>query len=63
MAIDEFCSKYNISQYRLAQIVKVKKSTLYSWTIRKKITRLPTWIENVLSLQDYYYSQNGKFLE
>ncbi len=35
MTINEFCEKYKISQYRLTQIVKVKKSTLYSWTIKK----------------------------
>lgn len=61
MTIDEFCKKYELSLYRLAQVLKIEKTSIYRW--EKKERRLPTWLEAVLSLQDYYYSQNGKFLE
>ncbi len=61
MTIDEFCSKYDLSKYRVAQLIDTQKKTLYHWAIGRR--RYPTWINKYLDLQDYYYSQNGKFLE
>lgn len=61
MTIEEFCEKYELSLYRLAQVLNIEKTSTYRW--KKKERRLPTWINKYLDLQDYYYLQNGKFLE
>lgn len=61
MKIDEFHSKYNLSYYRIAQIVGVVPSAVLHW--KRGSRKEPKMLGLFLDLQSLYFEKNGKFYD